>query len=282
MGGGARLRAIAPMTTIAPSTHGHQTVPSSSVVSSASVAAVPGPLPPPPERSARPAPSPPESVRPVEFRVAALAGVAARRRHHRTDRWERGRDRRTGTAGVGPAGTDQHDDRGNTEQTKSHSGMVVDRPMSSAAHRYRDRPVGGNLGKGPMRSKSSMLAIALLVGAGALSIVPTSPSVDAAPAGFTDTQVGRLDVRIADRGEGTAGRRPARVGKGRSASSVSPATDGQHRRNRATSASCSGSERGLLERRARPIVRHDRDDLHLRHPSRSRAGRAPTRCRSSR
>ena len=50
-------------------------------------------------------------------------------------------------------------------------------------------PMGGNLGKGPMRSKSSMLAIALLVGAGALSIVPTSTSVDAAPAGFTDSQV---------------------------------------------------------------------------------------------
>ena len=41
-----------------------------------------------------------------------------------------------------------------------------------------------------MRSKSSLLAIALLVGgAGALSIVPTSALVDAAPVGFTDTQV---------------------------------------------------------------------------------------------
>ena len=131
---------IAPMTMIAPSNHGHQTVPSSSsLVSSVgggagSVTTTAGTV---------------GSTGAVSAGICSTggclgwlclgwqgAGIAARRRHHRTDRWERGRYRRTGTAGVGPAGTDQHDDRGNTEQTKSHSGMVVDRAMSERSYRW--------------------------------------------------------------------------------------------------------------------------------------------------
>ena len=116
-----------------------------------------------------------------------------------------------------------------------------------------------------MRTRTLTAVAALAIGAATLVAAP-APSVEAVPSGFTDTQVvptafaAPTAVKVLPGGDLLVLEKAGALRRVALDGTVTPA-------GTVPVGSCGGGERGLLERGARPVVRHHRHDLHLRHPA---------------